>query len=345
MTKLCSLKTCSFALAAIFLAPSPAEARAWWMIFAEGDKPERKVHYFDTDSMQTVDDPSRLMTISLKTKLRAEDLVDYYRIEGTTYFESADAPHQMSAEYRVRCRERQVASTNASQLWRDDRIVQLPSQPWTSADSSVLFSQLHTLVCDPKNRETNGMLGVTNEFNASDVTWEVFWADGIQPKWTSTRTDEERKAAFDAALASARATLAKHGALATDGLQKIKTDREQTIREQRKLFAQLGQKASPVLHSWMGLPESALVAGWGVPHQNFESDGSRFLYYAYGYTTMLVDQYGYEIPQETWACHMTFEIREGVVSDYRSHGNYCQTAAANLPYGRPREKAGEFTGD
>jgi hypothetical protein len=75
-----------------------------------------------------------------------------------------------------------------------------------------------------------------------------------------------------------------------------------------------------------------------IPHQNFKSGSTRFLHYAYGYTTNLVDGYGDKIPQETWVCNMTFEVREGIVADYRSDGNYCRTAAENLPYGRPSER-------
>ena len=235
-----------------------------------------------------------------------------------------------------RARERMIAAARKSQLWRDGKIEWLPDTDWAAVDTSPLSMQIHTFACDPKNRDANGMLRVTSD-EPMATTWAYFWTDGVEPKWTSTRSAEEINAEIDAKLAEAREVLAQGAALAGASLNRIESEREETINNQQKLFAQLKQKASPVLHSWMGLPERALVASWGVPQQSYESGGSRFLYYAYGYTTELVDQYGNEIPQESWACHMTFEVRDGLIADYRSHGNYCQTAAANLPYGRPRE--------
>jgi hypothetical protein len=322
----------------LFLTPSAAKASDWWLVFAEGDKPQRQAHYVDLDSMRVVRDPSKLMTADLKTKLSDSDLIDYVSFEGVTIYESPNSPAKAATEYRVKCREQMVAATSSSQLWRHDEVKELPDRNWTKIDGDMLLSQLHAFACAPDKRDANAMLRVTTEFDPMPVTWSIFWADGVEPKWTSKRSAEEINAEIDASLARTREILAQGIAMATTGLQKIETDREQTILGQKKLFSQMRQKASPVLHSWMGLPERSLVASWGVPHQSFESSGSRFLYYAYGYTTNLVDAYGNQFPQETWACHMTFEISEGLVADYRSNGNYCQTAATNLPYGRPRER-------
>jgi hypothetical protein len=323
--------------AMLFLVPSTATASDWWLVFADGEKPERQAHYVDLDSERIVRDPSKLMTADFKTKLPDSDLIDYVSFEGVTIYESSKSPAKAASQYRVKCRERMVAATFSSQLWRHDEIKQLPDRNWATIDGNVLLSQLHAFACAPDKRDANGILRITNEFDPMPVTWSVFWADGIEPEWTSKRSAEEINAEIDASLARTREILAQGMAMATTGLQKIETDREQTILDQQKLFSQMKQKASPVLHSWMGLPERSLVASWGVPHQSFDSGGSRFLYYAYGYTTKLIDQYGNEIPQETWVCNMTFEVREELVADYRSDGNYCRTAAASLPYGRPRE--------
>ena len=331
-------KSSNFCLLALLaFAPTPANAADWWLVFAHGDKPQRVVHYLDLASIDVVRDPSRLMTTSFDTKLSDADLIDYIRVEGVAVYESAQSPAKAATQYRVKCREQMVASTMASQLWRHDRIDQLPDLGWTAIAGNALLSQIHAFACTPAKRDANGMLRVTDEYDPMPLTWNVLWPDGVEPQWTSTRTADEINAEIDAKLAETRELLAKGAAMATAGLQKFESDREQTIQDQKKLFSQMAQKASPVLHSWMELPETALVARWGIPHQSYESGGSRFLYYGYGYTTKLVDENGYEIPQETWACHMTFEVREGLIADYRSSGNYCQTAAANLPYGRGRE--------
>lgn len=325
-------------VAMFLLMPSAAYASDWWLVFAEGGKPERQAHYVDLDSMRVIRDPSKLMTTDFKTELKDADLIDYVSFEGVTVNESSKSPAKAATEYRVKCREQMIAMTASSELWRHDEVKQLPDRNWTAVDGNMLLSQLHAFICAPNKRDANGMLRVTSEFDPMPVTWSVFWADGTEPKWTSNRSAEEINAEIDSSMAATRETLAQGMAMATAKLQKIETDRDQTILDQKKLFSQMRQRAAPVLHSWMGLPERSLVASWGVPHQSYDSAGSRFLYYAYGYTNTLVDAYGNQFPQETWACHMTFEVREGLVADYRSNGNYCQTAASNLPYGRPRER-------
>jgi hypothetical protein len=329
---------------ALLIAPA-TEAADWWLVFAEGDKPQREVHYLDLASVDIVRDPSRLMSTSLDTKINDADLIDFIQVEGVAVYESAQSPAKAATQYRVKCRERTVAATMASQLWRHDRIEQLPDQGWTAIAGNALLSQIHAFICAQDKRDANNMLRVTDDYDPMPLTWTAFWPDGVEPQWTSTRTAEQINAEIDTKLAKTRELLAQGAAMASAGLQKIESDREQTIRDQQKLFSQMAQKASPVLHSWMGLQEASLVASWGVPHQSFESGGSRFLYYAYGYTTKLVDQNGFESGVETWACHMTFEVRDGLVADYRSHGNYCQTAAMNMPYGRPREQVNQDQSD
>jgi hypothetical protein len=331
------LLSAPFAMTALVITPKAALAADWWLVYAEGERPQRTVHYLDVASVKNVRDPSRLAATSFETRLSDADLTDYISVEGVAIYESANSPAKAATQYHVKCRERMVGTTEASRLWRHDQIEQLPGEDWTAIEGSALLSQVHAFACAPDKREANDMLRVTDDYDPMPVTWSALWPDGVEPQWTSARSAEAINADIDAKLAETRELLAKGAALATEGLQKIETGREQTVRDQQELFAQLGQKASPVLHSWMGLPENALVARWGIPHQSFESEGSRFLYYAFGYTTKLVDENGYEIPQETWACHMTFEVREGLVADYRSQGNYCRTAAASLPYGRPRE--------
>lgn len=324
-------------LAALLLTPAPALAAQWWLVFAQGDKPAREAYYLDLASVSTVNDPSRLMATDFNAKLTAADLVDFIELEGVAVYESAKSPAKAATRYRVKCREKMVAATMASQLWRHDHIAYLPDQNWQAIDGNMLLSQIHSFVCASDQREANDMLRIPIDGEPMALTWSTFWTDGTQPPWTSTRTDAQMNAEIDKKLAETRALLASGTAMATSGLQQVKGDRQQTIADQQKLFSQMRQKASPVLHSWMGLPENALVASWGVPLQSHGSGGSRFLYYAYGYETKLADHYGNETTQETWVCHMTFELRGELIADYRSNGNYCRTAAASLPYGRARE--------
>ena len=61
------------AFGAIASLPATANASQWWLIFGQGDKPEREVHYLNLETLDTVRDPSRLMSASLDTKLSDDD--------------------------------------------------------------------------------------------------------------------------------------------------------------------------------------------------------------------------------------------------------------------------------
>ena len=83
----------------------------------------------------------------------------------------------------------------------------------------------------------------------------------------------------------------------------------------------------------MGRAEIDLVRSWGQPHGNYDVNGSRFIYYVYGFERGVADRNGNQYVQETFSCNMAFEVRGTKIADYRSSGNYCETAAANLAPG------------
>ncbi len=315
---------------------SPAAASNWWLVYADGAKPDRKAYYIDQDSMQTRKDPSKLMTTDFSVKLKADDLIDYIQIDGENVFESKNQPAKISTQYRVKCREGLISSTFVQALWRHDKVESLKETGWTDAKTNVAHSQIHSFVCDSKGRKTNeAFVNIANNNSGPmDLTWQAFWSDGVEPKWTSSRTADEIMASIDTSLAAAHETTKKMQEIAGGKLQQIETDRDSTILEQRALFAKMRNKATPLLQSWVGFRERDVVASWGVPGSFHDAGGARFLNYTYGYTTSLVDRYGNATPTETWKCNLTFEVRSGIISDYRSSGNYCRTAAENLPRGR-----------
>ncbi|MEQ1548797.1 MAG: hypothetical protein ABL918_09145 [Chakrabartia sp.] len=318
------------------LIASPAAANNWWLVYAEGEKPDRQAYYVDQDHMNIRNDPSRLITTDLSVKLTAEDLIDYIEINGETIFESKNQPAKINMIYRVKCKENLISSNFTQALWRHDKVETLKDMGWTAVASNIVYFQIHSFVCDNKGRNSSaGFVNVTNnQLSPMNITWQRFWSDSVEPKWTTTKTREESIAAANAALASARATIDSMIGTAGGKLQQIETDRDSTILEQRALFAKMRNKATPLLQSWVGLSERDLVASWGNPASFHDEGSARFLNYAYGYTTSIVDEYGNSTPSETWQCNLTFEVRDGIIADYRSSGNYCRTAAENLPRGR-----------
>ncbi len=95
------------------------------------------------------------------------------------------------------------------------------------------------------------------------------------------------------------------------------------------------------LNSWVGEPESALVASWGPPVRFFETGGDRYLTYsesrtAYypgfppSYSTTTLGSTTYSEPVGgippsvvNLSCEITFTSREGRIYTWRWKGNNC----------------------
>ena len=96
-----------------------------------------------------------------------------------------------------------------------------------------------------------------------------------------------------------------------------------------------------ILSSYVGTPESALIAQWGPPHSVYESGGTKYLTYSdsrtvsvpgtppaysttcnFGYCTSFPvgGSSGYTAERR---CRTTFEVRGGAVTSWRHQGNDC----------------------
>ena len=316
------------------MVATPAVAGDWWMVYGAGEKPARQITYLDLQSYYEQTDPSRLMTVDTKRKLSREDLIDYVRIDGAQIFEAEKSPGMILTRYLVKCRDQLVATTRTEIRWRDSRLEQPADTAWAPSRSTPEYQQITKFVCDASSRPTaEGMFQVTDDYDPLPITWQMFWKDATEPKWTSSRSAAELNAEIDAGMAETRKLLESAAAMAGGKLQEIKTDRETTIADQKARFARMRGKAWPLLESWMGRAEIDLVRSWGQPHGSYDVNGSRFIYYVYGFERGVADRNGNQYVQETFSCNMAFEVRGTKIADYRSSGNYCETAAANLAPG------------
>jgi hypothetical protein len=316
----------------LFAVPAHAE---WWMVYAEGQKPNRTIVYLDLQMLERRDDPARIMTIDVSKKIDDEDLVDHRRIDSRQMFESENSPAFIASTYKVKCREQLVGQTFTQARWRNGTTEDMPGRAYMAADTSPIYHQVWKFVCDKTARQkSEDMFLATTDATVHDVTWQVFWQDGTEPQYTSGKSVAEQKAEIDASLKKAREAVDSAIGAASTKLGEIANEREKTISEQKARFSRMRGKAWPLLESWIGRSEADLALSWGQPQDSYNADGRRFIHYSYGIERGVSDEYGNEYVQETFSCEMTFEIKGGKVADYRTGGNYCETAAASLPPGR-----------
>lgn len=215
------------------MVATPAVAGDWWMVYGAGEKPARQITYLDLQSYYEQTDPSRLMTVDTKRKLSREDLIDYVRIDGAQIFEAEKSPGMILTRYLVKCRDQLVATTRTEIRWRDSRLEQPADTAWAPSRSTPEYQQITKFVCDASSRPTaEGMFQVTDDYDPLPITWQMFWKDATEPKWTSSRSVAELNAEIDAGTAEAQKLLKSATAMAGGKLQEIKTDRETTIADQ-----------------------------------------------------------------------------------------------------------------
>jgi hypothetical protein len=315
-----------------FCLASPVLAADWWMVYAEGASPDRKMVYLNLESAYEQRNLGSLGPIDL-SKPDPLSLPPIVRIDGTNVYESAAMPAKVTTRYFVDCTKKTVSSEPYSLLWRDDRTETKPGLPPTLASTNVALNQIVTFVCNKRQRERNAVQ-VTDDYEPMEITWATFWKDAAQPAWTSTRTPEEINASIDQTLAETNAMLSSAVQIAGAQLQRQEIDRDATILNQRRMLAKAQNRGTPLLQTWVGRTEEELVRAWGVPAGSHNSGSSRFLSYAYGFSEVLVDQNGFSRPNRTLRCDLTLEVKEGRIVDFASSGNYCGTAAASLPKGR-----------
>jgi hypothetical protein len=309
-----------------------ASAGDWWLVYGEGDKPNRTVVYVNADSIYQERNVPALGPIDLSAPdpLAARPFI---RIDGTTVYESASMPGKVQTRYLVDCTTRRVKSGPNDVRWRSDRVEEKPGLDWTLASTSAALSQIEAFVCDTRNGRTNAVRA-TDDYDPLPITWSTVWRDGTEPQWTTTRSAAEINAAIDKGLTETNALLASATRMAGAQLQTQEIDRDATILNQRRMLAKAQNRGTPLLQTWIGLTEADLVRAWGVPAGSHNSGASRFLSYAYGFSEVLVNRNGVQRPNRTLRCDLTLEIRDGRIVDFASSGNYCRTAAENLPKGR-----------
>ncbi len=317
-------------------APQKEVLWDWWYVWAGGESPSREVIYIDSLTVQTRVDNEAILSGNFDPRKPAS----FVEADGVSVFEDfKKQPARRNGRVRVKCDQMQMMFLQSyKQYWKTERFEKTPSTAWFDANSDLKFKKIAHFLCKPKERnDKNQMMRAYQKEDPLDFTWDVAWSEVPKPKFTSNKTVAQAQADFDKQVAKAEASIAAGTKQANDTQARILSDEKVTAIKQRALFSKMRSKASPLLHSWLGAEERALVASWGVPNSSHNTQNARFLSYVYGFERQYntQDQNGNVVAssREEWACNMTFEVRSGTIEDYRSDGNYCGTAASSMARG------------
>lgn len=305
----------------------------WWNVYSAGQSPNREVMFINASSIEAKHDIEAL-------KNGTADFTKpppYIEADGVSVFENTKKPARINGRVRVNCSTQQMMFLKSWRLnWQVDRSETKPPTQWFNADSDLKFMKVALFLCAPKARtEKNLMVRADQSEDPLEKTWAVLWSDVQKPKFATNKTLQQAQADFDKTAARAQKTIDEGTKAFTEKRLQMLRDEKVTAMEQRALFSKMRSKASPVMNSWMGADERSLVASWGIPSGSYDASGARFLTYTDGYATQMQDQYGnvQAGSRQEFYCDMTFEVRDGVIKDYRSGGNYCGSASSSKPRG------------
>jgi hypothetical protein len=328
-----SASTTAFAQPSGVSAPEKAAPWDWWHVHNSGQSPSREVIYIDSRSVQTRVDNEAILSGNFDPRKPAS----FVEADGVTIFEDPNKPARINGRVRVKCDSQQMMFLQSyKQYWQSDRFEKAPPTRWFDANSDVKFTKIAHFLCKPNERNDENMMRRADQTSDPlDVTWAVMWSDVPKPKFTSSRTLAQSQAAFEKEAARGTALIEKGIKEFSEKRLQMLRDEKVTAMEQRALFGKLRAKATPLLHSWLGADERSLVASWGIPSSSYNASDARFITYTEGYATQMQDRFGnvQAGSRQEFYCDMTFELRNGIVKDYRSGGNYCGSAASGKPRG------------
>jgi hypothetical protein len=308
----------------------------WWFIWTGGDTPKREIMYVDALSVETVVDHAKVLSGNFDPKKKPP--IAYIQADGITIFEdSKKQPAFIKGRARVKCDTMQMMfETSYRQYWQTERYETKPPTQWFPVTSDVKFSRIYQFLCEPKTRTAENMMYRADQTSdPHNTTWTKLWNDVPRPKFTSKKTLAQAQADFNKTAERSQAIIEQGEKDFTEKRLKMLRDEKITAMEQRALFGKMRGKASPAMHSWLGATDRALVASWGNPSSSYDASGARFITYTEGYATQMQDQQGNVQPgsRQEFYCDMTFEVRGGIIKDYRSGGNYCGSGSRAKPRG------------
>ncbi len=186
-------RTLKLAAALAFLALAPcAHAADWWVIFGEGDTPNRQLYYADAASISQA-----------PTAGDATEIVQ--RLQVMQMFESAAQPEYILFSFEIQCERQQMRIPLATVHLRDGSVSKLiEPMGWGQPVPGGMVARAFFFTCVPKSRDKKHSYMRIGEGEAESIVsaaWKSVWSDGSKPS-VQKKSAEQLSADRAAAAAS-----------------------------------------------------------------------------------------------------------------------------------------------
>jgi hypothetical protein len=320
------------------------------LISDSGARPHRVALFADVESM---DDPSdnlqeanaifRNDTAEL-TRL-AEHKRRFKKLRLVEVFEAPKGPESRYWSLQLDGDQKTFRLLAARQFERDATFKEMPGPGWRPVDSTPWGSKAYQFafdqgpwragvqkllervrrehtVTDQTELAALGYQLVRHESDSGfpDLLWKYVWTDGVRPPGQDSEV-VVAKIHYGTEL-HAREQAAR---------QKVLNEVSAQVEARRQEQAARPQAAMPdnsTLGSWIGAPESALLAQWGEPHSFWERGGTRYLNYRKERIVSIMASGApnsgiatTKVGEEVYWSEVTFAVSQGKVCQYSTDGN------------------------
>lgn len=300
------LATAATIAALAITAISPARAAEFMLIAAEGEKPDRNVHYLAIDLISTTidfgnyDPEEAIKNGDGKEYLAERAIASAWIIQ---VLENPKDPDTIWYKVQIKCSQRLAQITEAVAVHRDARAETIGSDTWVPIPDNWL-GRVHTAACDnaqvvkaiqavkaSKDYDHSarlkpltdlgmiyaGQFPMTDFTKLSDFTWNRLWQSGQRPEYTTTKTAgelAERQKMLDQKMASLA------GAAAELDTSIGNQDAERAfIGAVNQTFRTKNSRRQRLFFGMEGWTEQEIVDFWGVPTDVRDYAGTRALEY------------------------------------------------------------------
>lgn len=314
-----------------------AHATDSWVIYAEGDKPDRRLWVVDAQSLadradlvgflQTASPQDQQAYVKQLRRKRAPKPDEpragpepVFEVNVNEVFENAAKPNRISSTYRVNCAKQTVGIHSGLVQWRDRPMDDLPPERLGATQAAVdpWQVQLARFVClvGPEPGVVNakedmikrGFLPIGDVgLSPVDLVWTHIWKDGTRPAFTYRVTEAE----LEATEQRLESNLARGGQLAG-----------RVVDDFQRSASRVGR--NNLMDMWIGKTEQEFAQTWGTPDSfDNHSDGSRTLYYHRGERVQGLNVYGHVVSDVNNRCDITVLTVGGHIRDYATQGATC----------------------
>lgn len=339
----------SFLLLALLCCVPPAWGD-WMVISYSGEKPNRVALFANIESLSSSsDDLQRAAAMfrndSVELARLQEQIRRFKSVRLVEVYESTEQPESRYYSVEFDADTNSFRTLDSCEFRRDGTfldLTQLDWKPvgaltWSTVARKFVFEQepwreakrklLERTRKEKKVTEQKELAGLGYELvhNHTDLEfpellWTYVWKDGQKPA-TEDGDLVVSKIQYGLKLGS------KENAARQKVLAKVQNQVQQTIGEKNKARG-ASDSGESALSSWVGAPETELVASWGTPDGFSERGGVRYLTYrkervvdimgaAPANSGLSVTKVGEDLQ---WA-EVTFQVLEGSITEYNTKGN------------------------